>query len=61
MFKFVLDYTFGEINKKYIEVSESTPEMSTYARWIYGKHPTDEMIRDYINMEQCTFLKMTAK
>ena len=31
MFKFVLDYTFGEINKKYIEVSESAHEMGTYA------------------------------
>ena len=22
--------------------------MDTYARWVYGKHPTDEMIRGYI-------------
>ena len=49
MFEFSLADNFDEIKKKYIEVSESTPEMSTYARWIYGKHPTDEMIRDYIN------------
>ena len=31
MFEFTLEDNFDEIKKKYIEVSESTPEMSAYA------------------------------
>lgn len=40
---------FDEIRKKYIEVIENTANMDVYARWKYGQHPTDEMLRAYIN------------
>ena len=26
----------------------NTKDMSTYARWVYGQHPTDKMILEYI-------------
>ena len=29
-------------------VIDETEGMSVFARWIYGKHPTEEQIRDYI-------------
>lgn len=32
----------------YINVIENTPEIEKYARWMYGKHPTDEALRSYI-------------
>ncbi len=32
----------------YINVIENTPEIEKYARWVYGKHPTDEALRSYI-------------
>lgn len=32
----------------YISIIENTPEIEKYARWVYGKHPTDEGLRSYI-------------
>ena len=36
------------VKRYYINVIENTPEIETYARWVYGKHPTDEGLRSYI-------------
>lgn len=45
------------IRKQYIEVIENTENMSIYARWVYGQHPTDEMIQSYIdNQEMYMFM-----
>ena len=36
------------VKKLYINVIENTPEIDKTARWVYGKHPTDESLRSYI-------------
>ena len=41
----------------YKYVIDNTQGMADYCRWIYGKHPTDEMIEDYIRQESMYFLK----
>ena len=40
---------FDAIITFYDDVTERTPEMTTYARWQKGKHPTEEGISAYIN------------
>lgn len=37
-----------EIKDFYSYVAEHTEHMDKYGRWIYGMHPTDEMIEGYI-------------
>lgn len=39
---------FQRIPRFYRDVIAHTEHMDTYARWVYGQHPTDEMIRQYI-------------
>ena len=39
---------FDAIIAFYDDVTERTPEMTTYARWSKGKHPTEESIQTYI-------------
>jgi ribosomal protein S18 acetylase RimI-like enzyme len=36
------------VKKLYINVIENTPKIDKTARWVYGKHPTDEGLRSYI-------------
>ncbi|MDD6880288.1 MAG: GNAT family N-acetyltransferase [Firmicutes bacterium] len=48
----VLADDFTMVREKYIEVIKHTKNMNTHARWIYGKHPTDEMIRSYMNKKE---------
>jgi ribosomal protein S18 acetylase RimI-like enzyme len=40
---------FEKIKAGYIDVAEHTPEIAQHARWVYGKHPTDELLRSYID------------
>lgn len=40
---------FDEISRFYRSAIMNTKKMSIYAKWVYGKHPTDEMIIRYIN------------
>ena len=35
--------------KTYIGVIENTPDIEKYAQWVYGKHPTDELLKAYID------------
>ena len=39
---------FERIIQFYRDVISRTEDMAVFARWEYGKHPTDERIRDYI-------------
>ena len=39
---------FQRITQFYQDVIARTEHMDTYARWVYDKHPTDEMIQSYI-------------
>ena len=46
-----------EIAKKaYLGVIENTPQIEKHARWVYGKHPTDEMLKTYIERDEMYFL-----
>jgi len=40
---------FDDIIAFYDDVTVRTPDMAVYARWIKGKHPTQESIRTYID------------
>ena len=40
---------FETVKRKYIDVIENTPDIEKYARWEYGKHPTDESLKAYID------------
>lgn len=40
---------FEEIADFYKYVIDNTPNMEQYGRWVYGQHPTDEMILSYVN------------
>jgi len=39
---------FQKIARFYRDVISHTKDMDIYARWVYGKHPADEMIQSYI-------------
>lgn len=41
-------YDFDRLSQFYRHVIAHTENMDIYARWVYGKHPTDEMIESYI-------------
>ena len=40
---------FETVKSKYIDVIENTPDIEKTAHWKYGKHPTDESLRAYID------------
>ena len=48
----VLAGNFAMVREKYIEVIEHTKDMDIHARWIYGKHPADEMIQAYMDRQE---------
>lgn len=39
---------FQRLTAFYRDAIDNTPDMAAYGRWIYGLHPTDEMIMGYI-------------
>lgn len=39
---------FQKLTRFYRSVIAHTEHMDIYARWVYGQHPTDEMIHSYI-------------
>ncbi|SNU05812.1 L-amino acid N-acyltransferase YncA [Prevotellaceae bacterium MN60] len=47
--EFATQKDFDAIITFYDDVTERTPEMTTYARWQKGKHPTEKGINAYIN------------
>ena len=42
---------FQRITQFYRDVIAHTEHMDTCARWVYGQHPTDAMIRRYIQAD----------
>ncbi len=36
------------VRRLYTDVIDRTPDISAHARWAYGKHPRDELLRTYI-------------
>lgn len=45
----ILTDDFETVKAKYIDVIENTPGMKQHARWVYGQHPTDELLKSYID------------
>ena len=45
----VLPEQFEQLTQFYRVAIDHTPDMGRFGRWIYGLHPTDDMIRDYIH------------
>ncbi len=39
---------FETVKAVYLDIVENTPEIEKHARWVYGKHPTDEALRSHI-------------
>lgn len=39
---------FPALSVFYRYVIQNTKDMEIYAKWVYGQHPTDEMIKEYI-------------
>ncbi len=39
---------FDRVTQFYRDVIMNTENINIYAKWVYGQHPTDEMIRNYI-------------
>ena len=56
-YRLVRGRDFKAVRDNYIEVVKNTPRMEQYARWIYGMHPTDEMIRSYVDNGDMYILK----
>ena len=40
---------FEMVKTRYVTICENTPGIERYARWVYGKHPTDDSLRSYID------------
>ena len=59
--KLVPALLFETVKEKYKDVSENTPMIGTYARWEYGKHPTDESLRAYLDNGEMYFLEDQGK
>ncbi|MDD6038893.1 MAG: GNAT family N-acetyltransferase [bacterium] len=50
--KLQLSNDFELIKEKYIEVIEHTEHMEEHARWVYGQHPTDELLKGYMERNE---------
>lgn len=42
---------YEQLTLFYKYVIDYTENMNVYTKWVYGQHPTDEMIRDYIKQD----------
>ena len=40
---------FELVKKTYIDVIDHTPGIDRHARWVYGKHPDDKLLKTYID------------
>lgn len=48
---------FAPLTQFYRHAVENTEDMGRYARWVYGRHPTDEMILGYIKSGTMYFIR----
>lgn len=39
---------FEIVKSKYIDVIDHTPDIKQHVHWVYGKHPSDELLKSYI-------------
>ncbi len=54
--RLVLTDDFDTVKSKYIDVIENTPKIHRHAHWEYGKHPSDELLKFYIDRGEMYFL-----
>lgn len=52
----VLTDDFEIVRSKYIEVINNTAKIEQHAHWEYGKHPSDQLLRTYIDRGEMYFL-----
>lgn len=45
----ILTDDFATVRSKYIDVIENTAKIEQHAHWEYGKHPSDGLLRSYID------------
>ena len=57
----VLTNDFKTVKAAYTDIIENTPEIVEHAHWIYGLHPTDELLRSYIDHGEMYVLKDAEK
>lgn len=48
----VVAENFEVVKELYLEVIEKTEGMEQHARWVYGQHPTDGMLKAYIDNKE---------
>ena len=56
-----LSSQFEKIADFYKYVIDNTPNMEQYGRWVYGQHPTNEMILSYIDGGYMYFVEDKGK
>lgn len=49
-------HDFETAKIKYIDVIENTPQIQQHAHWEYGKHPSDDLLKSYIDGGEMYFL-----
>ena len=54
--KLILTKDFERVKNVYIDIIDNTPQIWKHARWVYGKHPSDESIQEYIDRGEMYFL-----
>lgn len=50
--RFILANDFDAVKTAYLDVIGNTPQIYQHARWEYGKHPRDELIREYMARDE---------
>ncbi len=53
----VLTHDLDAAREIYKEIIDHTPGMDKYVLWVYGKHPSDEMLVSYIENDELYILK----
>ena len=48
----VVAESFQAVKELYLDVIEKTEGMEQHARWVYGQHPTDSMLKAYIDNKE---------
>lgn len=39
---------FETVKNTYLDIIENTPGQAEHAKWVWGQHPDDELVKDYI-------------
>lgn len=52
---------FDAVREKYIDVIDNTPGLEKHSRWRYGKHPSDDLLRSYIENGEMYVLSDNGK